>query len=391
MRHAFLLSVPLLAYARWRGYSWREEADGVWHGYWAFGQSAVLRTLLPWTLLLDAALAALYKVYLPLWRGCTVVCERFVLDILVDLEVALDRPALHTRLPGSLYARLLPRGSVVVCLDLGVSAICARRPELLSDRCLAARISAYRRLCADYGLVKVSSAYPVGQVGERIAAILGAKGADVQLGYAKLRAPLLRILARNPLLALAAHWGLQSCLYADRTERWVKLWLDLSLTLLVRLLLGRALPAWTAWVVALALAHTANFILNAHLWGLLKHYGLVQMERGTFDRYVERFLVRAAQEPAIASVWLCGSLSQDAWSGGSDLDVRLLRRPGVICGLRACWFLLCERSRATWARFPLDAYVVDSKAGLAARGVMPTDQPVGPGSWRALRRRIPAA
>jgi thymidylate kinase len=173
LRYPFFLSVPLLAYARWRGYSWREECDGARHGYWAFGRSRLLRALLPWALLLDAALAALRVVYYPLWRGCTVVCERFVIDMLVDLAVAFDDPALHARLPGRLYPRLIPRESAVICLDLDVATIRARRRDLASDRCLAARVAVYRRLAAERGLNALSTAAPVEQVGSRIERMVG--------------------------------------------------------------------------------------------------------------------------------------------------------------------------------------------------------------------------
>jgi len=196
-------------------------------------------------------------------------------------------------------------------------------------------------------------------------------------GYAKLRSPLLRRLARSPLLALAAHWALQSLLYMDRTERYTKLGLDLALALLVRLLVGRWLPPLAAWAAALTVAHTVNLLLNGHLWGVLKHFGLVRHTYDAFAGYVEGFLARAAREPGIDSVWICGSLSREAWSPASDLDVRLLRRAGVANGARACWFLLRERSRALCARFPLDAYVVDSRQGLLERGISARDQAVG--------------
>ena len=173
LRYPFFLSVPLLAYARWRGYSWHEECGGTRHGYWAFGRSRLLRALLPWALLLDAALAALWVVYYPLWRGWTVVCQRFVLDMLVDLAVALGEPALHAQLPGRLYPCLIPRGSAVICLDLDVAAIRARRRDLASDRCLAARVAAYRCLTAERGLASLSSAAPVEQVCGQIERMVG--------------------------------------------------------------------------------------------------------------------------------------------------------------------------------------------------------------------------
>jgi len=381
LRYPFFFSVPLLAYARWRGYSWHEACGGVRHGYWAFGQSYLLRALLPWTLLVDAVLAALRRIYLPLWLGCVVVCERFVLDMLVDLAVAFDERDLYAGLPGRFYRRLIPRRSTVVCLDLDVPAIRARRPDLQFDRCLPVRVEAFRRLASACDVPTISTAPPVEQVQAQIERLAGAFSSVEPAGYAHVRSPLLRTLVSSPLLALAAHWALQSLLYMDRTERCMKLALDLALAVLFRLLLGGTLPAAAAWMVALVIAHTVNLLLNAHLWGVLKHYGLVRHTWETYTRYVDAFLGRAEREPAIDSLWICGSLSRDAWSPASDLDVRLLRCPGMANGVRACWFLLRERTRALWCRFPLDAYVVDSREGLSARGVSPADRVAGFDSW----------
>ena len=177
LRFPFLLSLPLLAYARWRGYSWHEEIafdgggterESVRHGYWDFGRSHLLRTLLPWTLLIDAGLAALQKIYLPLWRGKTVICERFVLDMLVDLSVAFADEAFHLSLPGRLYRRLLPRNSQIVILDLEAESIRQRRGDLRYDRQLDAKLGTFRRLVDAYGLTCVSSSNSVDAVCEEV-------------------------------------------------------------------------------------------------------------------------------------------------------------------------------------------------------------------------------
>jgi hypothetical protein len=160
LRFPFFFSLPLLAYARWRGYSCYEERDGVRHGYWEFGKARLLRRLLPWTLLADAALVGLFKIYLPLWRGETVVCERFVLDMLVDLAVACDDAELPRRLPGRLFLGLLPVGAKVAVLDLEAAALRLRRTDLANDRKLEARLVAFQSISRDYNLPVFSSRIP---------------------------------------------------------------------------------------------------------------------------------------------------------------------------------------------------------------------------------------
>lgn len=152
LRFAFFFSVPFLAYARCRGYSWSEKNSGVKHGYWDFQSSSLLRMFLPWTYLLDAMLFGFWKVYLPLLRGKTIVCERFVLDMLVDLAVAFNDTELHKRVPGSLFKLLIPTRARVVLLDLGQNTIRTRRPDLQSDHHLEKRLLMFRRLAHDMGI-----------------------------------------------------------------------------------------------------------------------------------------------------------------------------------------------------------------------------------------------
>jgi thymidylate kinase len=175
LRFSFFFSLPLLVYARWHGLSWFEEINGLKYGYWDFGRSRLLQLFLPWTLFFDAALAAVVKIYLPLGLGQTVVCERFVLDMLADLMVAFNDPNLHRRLPGRLYPYLLPRQAAMVMLDLDAATIRARRPDLQADRRLEARLEAFRRLAADQKLTLVSSQLSVTAVEQSIWAIVWRK------------------------------------------------------------------------------------------------------------------------------------------------------------------------------------------------------------------------
>ena len=175
LRFPFLFSFSLLAYARWRGHAWYEVQDGVRHGYWDFGRSWLMRELFPWILLFDATLAALVRVYLPLWMGTTIVCERYVLDMLVDLRVALADPAFHRGLPGRLFLRLLPRGARIVILDLDARTIRQRRWNLRFDRRLEARLEGYRDLAADLAVRQISTAGSLEQVASELWNFVGSE------------------------------------------------------------------------------------------------------------------------------------------------------------------------------------------------------------------------
>lgn len=344
--------------------------EGVDHGYWDFRRSWLLRTVLPWTLLLDAALASVINVYIPLMRGQTVVCERFVLDMIVDLAVACDDCRLHNRPPGRYYPRLLPRGTTLVILALDAKTIRERRPDLCSDRRLQARLDMFESLSADLSLPVLASKMHPDELNERILGMMdvastGQMKSSRENKYAsKFRFRPIRWLLGHAPIGLAVHWTFQGMLYMDKFERRFKLGVDIFLTSGCWLLLC----LWTPWRISLPIAffiaHTLNFVLNSQPWVVLKHYGCVRNTREEFIDYLKGFHQRCECEPSITHVRVYGSISRRQWSPTSDIDARILRAAGFVNGLRACWFLLRERTRATVAKFPLDAYLIDDEAML---------------------------
>lgn len=173
----------------------------------------------------------------------------------------------------------------------------------------------------------------------------------------------------NFVVAAGGHWIFQSMLYMDRSERRFKLALDAALTLLCA---GAFVGLWAwPWPLAIGvgfvLAHTFNFIFNAQICALGANYGLVHLKAGELQDYAQSLGRRAEQNPAIAYAAVCGSLAHKSGRSDSDLDVRLLRRPGLLNGVRAGWFVLLERSRALFTWFPLDIYLFDSETSLRAK------------------------
>ena len=188
---------------------------------------------------------------------------------------------------------------------------------------------------------------------------------DEAQGYAHASHPALRWLLRSPVAAIAAHWLFQGLFYMDTTERWFKLTLDVLLTVVAAAPLLTRFRSHMAWLAAFTLAHTLNFLFNGQLWGVLKHYGIGGLSRPEFESYLCHLSRRTGNEPSILWAGVYGSLARGDWSPASDLDVRLVRKPGMINALRGCLFVLAERSRALIRRFPLDIYVLDDPGQLA--------------------------
>jgi hypothetical protein len=368
IRYPVFLSAPLLAYARLGGYSWYEGQGKTRQGYWYFRDSWLLRVVFPWIFLLDAFFATILHIHLPRMFGKTIVCERFVLDMIGDLSIALGESDFHKRLPGWLYLQLLPADASIIILTLDIEKIRKRRKDLRYDRRLQARLETFATLAKDQKLMVVSSELKVAKVQrlirEEFAASEDGKNDKPSASLLKM---LQKKLYRNPTTALLTNWLWQGMLYMDPTERWFKLFLDALLTGI-----GAAfLSMWFSWPISLGVAflaaHTINFLFNGQLFALLKNYGIVHTSPEMFEQSVGELVGRAKREPSIASIAAFGSVSRQSWSQTSDFDARIIRKSGFFNGVRACWFLLRERTIALFSGFPLDMYVLDNESLMDTR------------------------
>lgn len=173
LRYPNFFSLPFLVYARLKGMSWREEGGGVIHGYWDFRGSWLMGVVYPWVLLVDAFLASLWKVYLPLWLGYTVVCERYVLDMLVDLSLALGDKDVYSISPVKYLLKLLPEDAWTFILHLDIDTIVDRRLNLSFDHHLEMRLQRFQIISQVFNLHMISSKPDTDTVFQQIVGLLG--------------------------------------------------------------------------------------------------------------------------------------------------------------------------------------------------------------------------
>lgn len=169
---------------------------------------------------------------------------------------------------------------------------------------------------------------------------------------------------RFPIL-LFSSWTFQSILYMDKTEKFFKILLDILFFSLFYFALSSNTPSqWNA-PVSLIIGHTLNWVLNANVFGTLKLLGLTRTKPERFATYLDSVNNRVAKEKSILILAVFGSLSRRGLEETSDLDIRIVRRKGLVNGLKACLFCLLERTRAFTQRFPLDIYLLDDSEKLS--------------------------
>lgn len=165
------------------------------------------------------------------------------------------------------------------------------------------------------------------------------------------------LIIKFPILTLSS-WFFQGILIMDTTERYFKIFLDFVLFLLLLIILS-SMKYPLCILIAFIIAHSLNWIFNGQIFVLLKNLRLIKTDKKIFVEYLEKFKKRVKKEDSILIAASLGSISRGELKETSDIDIRIVRKNGVVNGIRACVFVLSERTRSFLNGFPLDIYVLD--------------------------------
>lgn len=186
--------------------------------------------------------------------------------------------------------------------------------------------------------------------------------------YANINAGPLTPLFQSRLIVVITNWVFQGLLYSDSTEKIFKISLDIVLTIVLTLVMTLLFsPGYLLLyiLVSLVLAHTINWVFNGQIFALLKNFNMVYNEEQRIIDYANGIKTRASREKGIEKILVYGSLVRGEIKCTSDLDLRIIRGPGIVNGFNTCVFVMLERFRAFLYRFPLDVYLLDSPKHLS--------------------------
>lgn len=160
-------------------------------------------------------------------------------------------------------------------------------------------------------------------------------------------------------IIIGINWAFQSILYMDKTERNFKIVLDLIFFSGFFMIIKNYFPFPETILFSFITGHSCNWLFNGHLFGLLKTFEYGSIDPENFLAYVQDFKVRCSRQNSISEIWGFGSLARDELTNHSDFDVRIIRKKGMMNGIKSCFFVLFERTRALLSGFPLDIYLLD--------------------------------
>lgn len=178
-----------------------------------------------------------------------------------------------------------------------------------------------------------------------------------------------RMLSKFPyILAIfvlrIVNWLVQGMLYAARAEQIAKISIDLILTSIFTIILANLVPLKVGIIIAFIIAHSFNWFFATNIWSTrIKKYSTMHSRIGDDSKYLA-FLISVQKniqkQNSIYGATIFGSVSTGKFHIGSDIDVKLFRKSGVMNLIKSYLFLFFMRTKANFRIFPLDIYVVDN-------------------------------
>ena len=187
-------------------------------------------------------------------------------------------------------------------------------------------------------------------------------------------------LMRTPVV-LGRYWLFQGTYYMNWIERLHRFILEVLFSVLVWAVLCPIESEGWRLAGAFLVAHTANMVLNGHIFALFKHdlyWGGFYKQWNDFAAYVVGIQQRLYKRPCLGldQAAVFGSLSHGHFNDCSDLDLRFIAHPGFWNGWRVAHRVFEERLRALSTGFPIDIYMFHSQSELGQKMNLERENPI---------------
>ena len=166
------------------------------------------------------------------------------------------------------------------------------------------------------------------------------------------------------------NWLHQALTYMDTGELVFRIIIETIEILMLYLFINAVLdlPYYASLGVSIIIVHTWNWVTNCLFWVVIIQT-FPNLRNPGADRsvdYLNRMARRLKKYNCISGMAVYGSISRNAWHDRSDIDMRILRRPGMSSLVQAALLIMGERFRAFLNSQPLDLYLADDIDFLAS-------------------------
>ena len=165
---------------------------------------------------------------------------------------------------------------------------------------------------------------------------------------------------------LIRNWLHQGITYMDTGELTIRLTIELLELIIIYFIFSTFLTPNFSFIANTILSgvvvHTFNWIFNMNFYALLMFSIPFLKNRGeeiTID-YLNTMAARLKRHRSVSGLAIFGSISRNQWHEKSDIDARILRKPGLKNLLGSAMAVMKERLIAFCLRQPLDIYLADN-------------------------------
>lgn len=164
-------------------------------------------------------------------------------------------------------------------------------------------------------------------------------------------------------LLILSNWLFQGIPNADKTEKIYKISFTLIFWVGFFILLHTIKDFKLLILLASSffLAHTLNWIVNGNFYILFVHRLLIaKLKKENLFEYLTVFEARMNQQNWAMYAASFGSICRGQLKDSSDIDISIVRKPGLKNALASIWFALKEKKLADAKGIPLEIYISDS-------------------------------
>ena len=173
LRYNHYLTKILLAYCRLVKLTKYEYENGIRVGYHEFFRSRFVSYIFIFLTYVDTLLASVVNVYIPslIFRKI-IICDRWVFDIMVDLEVDTGIPFRHGEFLTKIFMGIMPANCKCFLIERDQNTVIKARSEHLVDRNFPYRLKLYKRHSKNPVIEVLDNNGPISKAIERLVTAL---------------------------------------------------------------------------------------------------------------------------------------------------------------------------------------------------------------------------
>ena len=162
-------------------------------------------------------------------------------------------------------------------------------------------------------------------------------------------------------ILLFSNWLFQGILRADKTERIYKISFTLFFSSFFCFIFDSYLDSQFDLLLSFISGHTLNWIVNGNFYVIFIHRLLiVKLSKKDLFDYLGLLRNRLENVDWVLYSASFGSICNGKLKDSSDLDVSIVRKPGLKNAIKSIWFALREKKIADFKRIPLEIYISDT-------------------------------